>query len=311
MFQANAPWYQDVSIAPLDAESATVMAGLQARGGWGGGSLRIDFSIEVLRADASTPMRTFTPNDEFYDPDCDNVPVPVPASGRLEGETGYTCTNDGDCHLIVVQGDKLYEMWRANISGGTFTGGCMAVWDLKRDYWSSSTPSSYGRGMQCTSADAAGYPIADLLFTADEVKAGEINHAIRFILPNDRIRKGELVLPGHPLGRRQGHAHRGHRPLRRPPAAEGDVDSARLKPGAQVVARALQEVRHVPRRRRQHRPDRQGRHRQRGQVGRPAEPRRPRRPEGQRLRDGRRRRPHPRHQRLRPDELARPFWTEN
>ncbi len=74
MFQANAPWYQDVSDAPLDAESATVMAGLQARGGWGGGSMRVDFSIEVLRADASTPMRTFTPNDEFYDPDCDNVP---------------------------------------------------------------------------------------------------------------------------------------------------------------------------------------------------------------------------------------------
>ena len=66
MFQANAPWYRDVSNAALDAESATVMTGLQARGGWGGGSMRIDFSIEVLRADASTPMRAFTPNDEFY-----------------------------------------------------------------------------------------------------------------------------------------------------------------------------------------------------------------------------------------------------
>jgi hypothetical protein len=241
MFQANAPWYQDVSNAPLDAQSASVMAGLQARGGWGGGSMRVDFSIEVLRADASTPMRTFTPNDEFYSPDCDNVPVPVPGSGRLEGETGYTCTNDGDCHLIVVHGDKLYEMWRANISGGTFTGGCMAVWDLKRDYWSSSSPSGYGRGMQCTSADAAGYPITDLLFTADEVKAGAIDHAIRFILPNDRIRKGELVLPATHSGVGKGTPTADTVPYGARLRLKANVDISALKPGAQVVARALKK----------------------------------------------------------------------
>jgi hypothetical protein len=241
MFQANAPWYQDVSNAPLDAESATVMAGLQARGGWGGGSMRVDFSIEVLRADASTPIRAFTPNDEFYTPDCDNVPVPVPAGGRLEGETGYTCTNDGDCHLIVVQGDKLYEMWRANISGGTFTGGCLAVWDLKRDYWSSNSSSGYGRGMQCTSADAAGYPITDLLFTADEVKAGTINHAIRFILPNDRIRKGQLVLPATHSGVGKGTPTPDTVPYGARLRLKANVDISALKPGAQVVARALKK----------------------------------------------------------------------
>jgi hypothetical protein len=241
MFQANAPWYRDISNAPLDAQSTSVMAGLQARGGWGGGSLRMDFSIEVLHADASTPLRTFTPNDEFYDPDCDNVPVPVPATGRLEGESGYTCTNDGDCHLIVVQGDKLYEMWRANISSGTFTGGCMAVWDLKRDYWSSNSPSSYGRGMQCTSADAAGYPITDLLFTADEVKAGEINHAIRFILPNDRIRKGEMVLPATHSGVGKGTPTADTVPYGARLRLKADVDISALKPGAQVIARALKK----------------------------------------------------------------------
>ena len=241
MFQANAPWYRDISNAPLDAQSASVMAGLQARGGWGGGSLRMDFSIEVLHADASTPMRTFTPNDEFYDPDCDHVPVPVPAGGRLEGESGYTCTNDGDCHLIVVQGDKLYEMWRANISGGTFTGGCLAVWDLKRDYWSSNSPSSYGRGMQCTSADAAGYPITALLFTADEVKAGEINHAIRFILPNDRIRKGEMVLPATHSGVGKGTPTADTVPYGARLRLKASVDISALKPGAQVVARALKK----------------------------------------------------------------------
>ena len=167
--------------------------------------------------------------------------MPVPASGRLEGETGYTCTNDGDCHLIVVQGDKLYEMWRANISGGTFTGGCMAVWDLKRDYWSSSSPSGYGRGMQCTSADAAGYPITALLFTADEVKAGDINHAIRFILPNDRIRKGQLVLPATHSGVGKGTPTADTVPYGARLRLKANVDISALKPGAQVVARALKK----------------------------------------------------------------------
>jgi len=52
-----------------------------------------------------------------------------------------------------------------------------------------------GRGDQCTSADAAGFPIAPLLFTADEVAAGEIAHAIRFILPNNRVRARSMVRP--------------------------------------------------------------------------------------------------------------------
>ena len=80
-------------------------------------------------------------------------------------------------------------MWRADITGGTFNGGCLAVWDLTKDY------QPHGRGEGCTSADAGGFPMAALLFTADEVAAGAINHAIRFILPNDRIGKGSYVHP--------------------------------------------------------------------------------------------------------------------
>ena len=80
-------------------------------------------------------------------------------------------------------------MWRAHVSGGVFRGGCLATWDMTRAY-----PPS-GRGEQCTSADAAGYPIAPLLFSADEVAAGRIDHAIRFVLPNETIRAGEYVHP--------------------------------------------------------------------------------------------------------------------
>lgn len=234
-FPAGAIWYRDVSSAPKDGESDRVMAWLDTQG-FGTGSMRIDFSIEVLRADASTPMRTFTADDgAFYEPDCDKVEVPVPAGGAIEGETGYACTQDGDCHLIVVHqpSKQLFEMWRANITGPMFVGGCLAVWDMARVY------GPNGRGAQCTSADAAGYPIAPLLFSADEIKAGEINHAIRFILPNARIRRGVYLRPathvGGPTGPDSAPPYGARLRLR----ADFPVES--LSVGARVVARALQK----------------------------------------------------------------------
>src|SRR5207237_2371689 len=88
----------------------------------------------------------------------------------------------------------LFEMWRANIIGTTFNGGCAAKWDLAKSY-----PANL-RGDGCTSADAGGFPIAAMLFSADEVAAGDIPHAIRFILPNARMRAGVYVHPASHAG---------------------------------------------------------------------------------------------------------------
>ncbi len=199
--------------------------------------MQIDFSINVLTADASTPFLDFTPNGNFYTPDCDQVPFPVPANGAVEGNPGYSCDNGGDCHLLVVDptGQKLYEMYSASISGSSFSGGCVAVWNLDESY-----PANL-RGDGCTSADAGGFPIAAMLFTADEVYAGEIPHAIRFILPNQRIRGGDVyVHPGtHTTGATSGGPDL-------PPYGvrfrlRADYPLSNLSPGAQVVARAMQK----------------------------------------------------------------------
>ena len=193
---ALSAWKHDVSQAPVDPQSSAIIANLAAAGGFGNGRLQIDFSIAVLTADLSTPYRSFTPTEDFYTPDCDLFPLPVPPSGALEGEAGYSCVGDGDCHLIVLHQptNTLYEMWRADITSGVFRGGCLAIWDLDRIY-----PAS-GRGEQCTSADAAGLPIMPLLFTADEIAAGVIDHAIRFILPNARMQAGVYVHPATHAG---------------------------------------------------------------------------------------------------------------
>lgn len=237
-FPDGAPWYQDISAAPIDPSSELLITALQAHG-WGLGRFQIDFSFEVLEADKSDPIREFTPTDDFYSPDCDHLPVPVPEDGALEGETGLACTSGGDCHLLVVARQELglYEMWRANITGegkGVFDGGCLVRWDMGRLY-----PES-GRGDQCTSADAAGYPITPLLFTADELAAGEIDHAIRFILPNDIIRDGVFYHPATHATNAEGGGdeaipYGAHLRLR------ADFDMDRLKSEhARTVARALQ-----------------------------------------------------------------------
>ena len=234
-FPPDAVWYRDVSTAALDPESSAVVAYLD-RVGWGLGRMEIDFTIQVLEAAADTPLRSFTPTADFFSPDCDLEPLPVPPGGALEGEVGYECRGNGDCHLIVADRSrmKLFEMWRADIRGDSFRGGCLAVWDMTKVY-----PPS-GRGEQCTSADAAGFPIAPLLFDADEVASGRVDHAIRFILPNERIRALTYVHP----------ATHGTRATSGPPDAPPYGARLRLRAdypiaslpseGARVVARGMQ-----------------------------------------------------------------------
>ena len=232
---AQPVWKRDVTSAPVDAQSSTIIANLAAAGGFGNGRLQIDFSIVVLTADAATPYRTFTPIGDFYTPDCDQVPVPVPAGGALEGESGYSCAHDGDCHLIVrdPSTNDLYEMWRADITNGVFRGGCLAVWDLDRIY-----PPA-GRGEQCTSADAAGLPIAPLLFTADELQAGTIDHAIRFILPNPRMQAGVYV---HPATHAGGPSGQGMPPYGARFRLRANYPLSSLPDnGTRTIARALQK----------------------------------------------------------------------
>lgn len=195
-FPAGAIWYQDISAAPLHPQSSTMIATLAGLGGFGFGRMQIDFSFYVVHAPAGVPTRTLSgyPYDNYYSPDCEPVgtALPVPVDAVIEGETGLTCDNlNNDCHLLVVQGTTLYEAYHANVStAGQLEAQCLAIWQLNQVY------PPEGRGEHCTSADAAGFPIAPLLFNADDIAAalavdasgnGDLGHAIRFILPNGRM----------------------------------------------------------------------------------------------------------------------------
>jgi hypothetical protein len=86
----------------------------------------------------------------------------------------------------------------------------------------------------------ARYPIAPLVFTAEEVQNGTIPHAIRFILPNDRIKGGVFVGPStHTTN--AASAGRDGLPYGTRLRLKASFDISGLSPGAQVVAKALKK----------------------------------------------------------------------
>lgn len=104
-----------------------------------------------------------------YASESDRVRYPLGADTRIEGGRGSA----GDKHAIVVDKGacRLYETWNTRLRRGHWVAGSGAVWslrsnDLRRDGW--------------TSADAAGLPILPGLLRWNEVKAGNVDHAIRF-----------------------------------------------------------------------------------------------------------------------------------
>jgi hypothetical protein len=202
LFSAEQPWTTDVSGVETSDRSDPIIATLNRLGGWGNdNAFQTDFSIPIFFADEATPRTQVTGIDEYCygGPDCDEVPaqMPVPADANMEGSEDLSCdVSQQDCHLLVVERDehKLYEVYQGNKEGDDITAMGFFVWDLAKSY-----PETL-RGDQCTSADAAGFPIAGLTPTADEVAAGHVDHALRFILPNDRMKADVYVRPATHAG---------------------------------------------------------------------------------------------------------------
>jgi serine/threonine-protein kinase len=183
---------------------------------------------------------TFPPQEEG-----DSAPVPVPAKGYIEGDHAYDdCPDDEDCHMLIFDrgASRLYELFQAHKNGNSWDG-YLALWKLDKAY----PPSNRGQG--CSSADAAGLPIAPGLIGYKETKKGAINHALRFIIRNDFIRGhgGDKNTPSVAYPASHGSTAGG--------AATGIPYGGRLRlkstiqesdprlktPGAKAIVRALQK----------------------------------------------------------------------
>lgn len=128
-------------------------------GTWDGGPIGIPFNI--LDGSLTTKYTV----DFYYPDESDPGPYPISANPKIEWGS--------DHHILVVDTEDctLYEIYDASKSGGQWSGGSGAIWDLN---------SNILRPDTWTAADAAGLPILPGLVRYDEVLAGEINHALRF-----------------------------------------------------------------------------------------------------------------------------------
>ncbi|HEV3093584.1 MAG TPA: hypothetical protein VGY30_03620 [Solirubrobacteraceae bacterium] len=177
IFPASNPLNQDISHAPVDPRSADYVASIGADL-----HLHADFGtppsygipyVVVGPRQRKAPIR-FSEYGEESDPG----PYPVPSNAPVEG-----AGEEGDRHVLVMQAGacKLYELYNARRRGAGWEAGSGAVFDLR---------SNALRPEGWTSADAAGLPIFPLLVRYPEVRAGQIDHALRVTVP--RTQRGYI-----------------------------------------------------------------------------------------------------------------------
>jgi hypothetical protein len=174
LFPADSIWHADVSALPVHPMSALWLATsgagvlkLHPDLGWSGGTAA-PYGIPYDVVDSTYPRVpvTFT-----YAGESDPGPYPLGPDTHIEGGQDA----GGDRHALVVDRDAcvLYETWDTHYDPAGSTAGSGAVYDLR---------SNALRPRDWTSADAAGLPVLPGLLRLDEVKAGNVDHAIRFTL---------------------------------------------------------------------------------------------------------------------------------
>jgi hypothetical protein len=179
LFPPDNPWNQDISNAPVDPNSARIIAAIGSDA-----QLHPDFGtvyhgapngIPYIVVAGSQPMVPI--NLTSFASESDRGPYPVPRNAPIEGGAN----SNGDRHVLVVDRDnwKLYEMFSAfPNSDGSWRAASGAIFDLK---------SNALRPEGWTSSDAAGLPIFPGLVRYDEVfDQREIKHALRFTVKKSR-----------------------------------------------------------------------------------------------------------------------------
>jgi hypothetical protein len=167
LFPASNPLNRDISRAPLDPRSASYIASIGI-----GGHLHPDFGTNPGYGIPFTVVGPHQPRvpvrfSEFGE-ESEPGPYPIPPNAPVEGAGAA-----GDRHVLVLQRGscRVYELYSANRRGSGWEAGSGAIFNLRAN---ALRPEGW------TSADAAGLPILPLLARYPEVRAGRIEHALRF-----------------------------------------------------------------------------------------------------------------------------------
>lgn len=237
-FGDRSVWRQDVSRAPLNPQSAALVANVdrQVRDNWGGtAAFNVDnFTTSFFTAAADQPTVDVSFDDcqkKGYTPEglegpagqFAGVPIPdeaVPAKGT-------------DAQLTVYQPstDRLWEFWQARQVDGRW----QACWGGRIDD-ASTSPGFFSGGF---GSAATGLAVSGGTIRVDDVRSGSIEHAIGLQVISPRT--PDVI--SWPAQRSDGWSKdptavpEGLR-LRLDPAV--DVDSLHLTPIATMIAKAAQ-----------------------------------------------------------------------
>lgn len=229
VFPSDNPWNQDISTAPVDPNSAKLIASMGA-----GTALHPDFGTDWEGVPNGIPYVVVSgtqkrvPITFEYADESDPGPYPIPPDAQIEGGPDGT----GDRHVIVIDRDnwKLYELFDAHpVKGGTSwkaVGG--AVFDLR---------SNALRPAGWTSADAAGLPVFAGLVRYDEVyELRAITHALRFTAQRTRQ---AYVHPARHFASNDSNPNLP--PMGMRVRLKDSFDITRFSPAMQVILRALKK----------------------------------------------------------------------
>jgi hypothetical protein len=274
LFPSDNAWYQNISSAPVAANSAAVIAHIGATNhihpDWGadnpadGASPLYGIPFNIVHGNSTAGVNVIIDN---YPGESDIVPVPIPAGAVIEGDFengpnnnggGYNGNQRGDSHLIVwdVDNNIGYELYGVTRPGdptlfpnssnvelphtdGKWHAAQETVWHFNTDSF---------RTLGATSADAAGLSILAGLARPDEGLTvaqggqGAINHALRMTLPAADINPQYIYPASHMVPVSQGSANLpfGARlRLKNIPAVNTLISN--MPPQSQILARAMQQ----------------------------------------------------------------------
>jgi hypothetical protein len=177
VFPASNPLNQNISHAPVDPNSGSYIASIGASV-----HLHADFgsnpSYGIPYAVVGPHQRRVPIRFSEFGEESDPGPYPIPPGAPVEG-----AGEEGDRHVLVLQKGtcKLYELYAARRLPAGWEAGSGAVFNLRSN---ALRPNGW------TSADAAGLPIFPLLVRYPEVRAGQIDHALRVTV--ERTQRGYI-----------------------------------------------------------------------------------------------------------------------
>jgi hypothetical protein len=185
-FPADNPWNTDISQAPVDPNSANILATIDI-----GNGLHPDFGSGTYAGSIIGIPYYVVPGTQprvsirfvAFGAQSDPGPYPIPPDTLIEGYKPNGNSFSGDRHVLVIDKDhnRLYELYRAFLlSNGGWKADSGAIFHLNSNNVRPTAEPGW------TSADAAGMPIFPGLVRFDEASTGTIAHALRFTVANTR-----------------------------------------------------------------------------------------------------------------------------